>query len=293
MSVSVHPHPLPLKDRRSQRLVPRKEGGEVPRGRRRAERALDVAHGCIVCADDHLLRGDHGGTQADAALRRVGWRRREAEEGGELFLDGGHVGSGARQRGHPHEEELRGGKAAAEPAEQVEAVEAAKDPKELPRGWARVEAQPVGLELGWRGAEQQERVGKERAAAPLDGGECALHAQLHAPALLPEGREEGPEREGEVEGVAQPDDEAERPSAGGGGERLDGARVAGRRLEDAGVALDGCHAARGDGRGLEGGVRGEGSRREGAPVVRAKVEPPQGLWHVRRLGADARGAAVR
>ena len=38
--------------------------------------------------------------------------------------------------------------------------------------------------------------------------------------FLPEGREEGPEREGEVEGVAQPDDEAERPSAGGGGERL-------------------------------------------------------------------------
>ena len=26
-----------------------------------------------------------------------------------------------------------------------------------------------------------------------------------------------------------------------------------------------------------------GSCREGAPVVRAKVEPPQGLWHVRRL----------
>mmetsp|Transcript_37032 Transcript_37032/g.119909 ORF Transcript_37032/g.119909 Transcript_37032/m.119909 type:complete len:226 (+) Transcript_37032:203-880(+) len=179
MSVSVHPHPLPLKDRRSQRLVPRKEGGEVPRGRRRAERALDVAHGCIVCADDHLLRGDHGGTQADAALRRVGWRRREAEEGGELFLDGGHVGSGARQRGHPHEEELRGGKAAAEPAEQVEAVEAAKDPKELPRGWARVEAQPVGLELGWRGAEQQERVGKERAAAPVT---CLGHVQDEGPA---------------------------------------------------------------------------------------------------------------
>ena len=33
-----------------------------------------------------------------------------------------------------------------EPAEQaVEAVEAAKDPKVLPRGWARVEAQPVSL----------------------------------------------------------------------------------------------------------------------------------------------------